>query len=198
MTRLRGMTVAAALVAGLTIPAVSLAGTASAALIDHGSFDDGEWSDVIDDFCGVPGMTVSLEGTEEGQFWVKSTGHDAYPLVMYHSTSTEVFTNLANDLQVTHLTYSNSHQTNVTYHDNGTYTVHVLGTGHGVWYDDAGAVIGKDAGQFSYEPSFKDMGTPTDYSDDQQLGRGTTVKSVGSWDTLTDEGYCAVMVPALT
>ena len=140
MTRSRIMTVAAALAVGLTLPAVSLAGTASAALIDKGPIIGDSWGpEVIEDFCGVAGLTVSLVGTGEGKFWVKSTGTDGYPLWTSHGTDTEVLTNVATGRQATYVNERRSHETKVTYHDDGTYTLHVSGTEHGVWYDDTGA-----------------------------------------------------------
>jgi len=198
MTRSRIMTVAAALAVGLTLPAVSLAGTASAALIDKGPIIGDSWGpEVFEDFCGVAGLTVSLVGSGEGKFWVKSTGTDGYPLWTSHGTDTEVLTNVTTGQQATYVNERRSHQTKVTYHDDGTYTLHVSGTQHGVWYDDTGARIAMDAGLYAYEPSFDDMGTATDYSDDVKLGPAVVVHVTGHRDTLTEQGYCAATVPAL-
>jgi hypothetical protein len=192
------MTVAAVLVVGLTLPAVSLAGAASAALIDHGPIVGDSWNDLIEDFCGVTGLTVSLAGSAEGQFWVKTTGRDTYPLQMAQGTDTEVLTNLANGRQATYINDRRPHETSVTYNGDGTYTVHVSGTQHGVWYDDAGTAIAMDAGLFAYEPTFSDMGTPNDYSDDVKLGPAVVVQVTGHRETLSEEDFCAAIVPALT
>ena len=70
MTRLRGMTLAAALVAGLTIPAVSLAAPASADPAGNGPWQtdlQGPFSEIQEDFCDVPGLTVEFEFTDNAQ-----------------------------------------------------------------------------------------------------------------------------------
>ncbi|WP_404388766.1 hypothetical protein [Humibacillus xanthopallidus] len=142
-------------------------------------------------------MTASLVGSAEGQFWVKSTGTDGYPLWMSHGSDTEVLTNVATGRQVTYINKRRSQKTSVTYHDDGTYTLHVSGNHHGVWYDDTVEVLGMDAGLYAYEPTLDDMGTPADYSDDEKLGPAVVVHMTGHRDTLTEEGYCSVVVPAL-
>jgi hypothetical protein len=68
----------------------------------------------------------------------------------------------------------------------------------GVWSDDISAKLGMDAGLYGYEPSFDDMGTPADYSDDEKLGPAVVVQMTGPRDTLTEEDYCAVVIPGLT
>src|SRR4051794_8684720 len=112
MTRARIVTVAAALAVGLTLPAVSLAGTASAALIDKGPIIGDSWGpDVTEDFCGVAGLTTRLVGSAEGQFWIKSTGSSGYPLWTSHSTDTEILTNLATGRQAIYVNERRSHET---------------------------------------------------------------------------------------
>ena len=62
MTRSRGMTLAAALVAGMTLPALALAAPASAAPAGNGPWHtwyDEPFTDTIQDFCDVPGLTVT-------------------------------------------------------------------------------------------------------------------------------------------
>lgn len=71
MTRLRGMTVSAALVAGLMIPAVSLAAPASAMPAAHGpwqTYHDGPFGEIQEDFCDVSGLTVDFSFEDDGAY----------------------------------------------------------------------------------------------------------------------------------
>lgn len=67
VTRSRGMALMAAVVGGMTLPALSLAAPAFAAPAGNGPWHtvyDEPFTETIQDFCGVPGLTVSTRSAE--------------------------------------------------------------------------------------------------------------------------------------
>ena len=104
MTRLRGMTFAAALVAGLTIPAVSLAAPASADPAGNGpwqTYYEGPFSEIQEDFCDVPGLTVEFTYADAIRERWRILGPDDSPYNMYFADGYQKYTNVATGESVT-------------------------------------------------------------------------------------------------
>ena len=52
---------------GLTVASIALAGAASAKPLERGEFHE-ETTEIVEDFCDVPGLTVQVDSTTEGRF----------------------------------------------------------------------------------------------------------------------------------
>ena len=197
MTRLSGMTKAAALVAGLMIPAVSLAAPASADPAGNGPWQvdqQGPFSEIQEDFCDVPGLTVEYEFTDNATFRAdRILGPDKFAYHWYFSEGYEKFTNVATGESVTLVHEGGSLQDiRLINNGDGTFTRYVTNKGHGVLYSDDGEVLERQAGVFSYSVVYDYNGTPSDPSDDVKVGRPTVLKQEGnSYD------FCAVVVGAI-
>lgn len=196
MTRSRGMTRAAAFVAGLTIPAVSLAGPASADPAGNGPWttvQDGPFSEIQEDFCDVTGLTVEFEFADVLQVRpARNLGPDQFPYDFYFHDGYEKYTNVDTGESVTLLKAGDSQDIRLIDNGDGTFTRYVTNKGHGVLYSDSGEVLARDAGVFSYSVVYSYAGTPSDPSDDFKVGRPTILKEVGnSYD------FCAVVVGAI-
>ena len=196
MTRTRGMTLAAALMAGLAVPAFSLAAPASAAPAGNGPWHtmyEEPFTDTIQDFCDVPGLTVTYTFGGVNQIRdFRTLGPDGFPYETYWYTADELYTNVATGETVTDaVTY---HNADIRLIDNGdgTFTRIVTSKGNGVLYSDTGQVLARHAGQYSYSVMYNFNGTPSDPFDDFKVGRPTELKYVGNqYDS------CAVIVGAI-
>lgn len=196
MTRPHTIAFAAAVLAGLAIPAVFDAGTASAAPAGNGvawqtTIDDA-FDEVIEDFCDVPGLTVELAFTSVGTFRYTSPGVAGLPYFTQFADDTEVYTNVDTGASVTLLNDRRSKDVRVTDNGDGTLTFIVVGTGHGFLYSEEGDTLGRSAGMFSYRVVYNYAGTPTDPSDDFKVGRPTILKDVG-----LKPDFCGPMVEAI-
>src|SRR4051812_3899564 len=104
MTRSRGMTLAAAIVAGL-MPTLFLTPSASAAPAGNGpwqTFIEEPFSEIQEDFCDVSALTVEFEFATVLQ--VRSSrnlGPDQFPYDFYFHDGYEKYTNLDTGESVT-------------------------------------------------------------------------------------------------
>jgi len=197
MTRSRIMTLAAALAVGLTLPAISLAAPATADPAGNGPWHTdlaGPFSEIQEDFCDVPGLTVEYEFTDNSQGRApRILGPDKFPYQWYFSEGYEKFTNVATGESVT-IVHEGSSLQDIRIIDNGdgTFTRYVTNKGHSVLYSDDGEVLERQAGVFSYSVVYDYNGTPSDPTDDVKVGRPTILKQEGnSYD------FCAVVVGAI-
>ena len=198
MTRSRRMTRAAALMAGLSISAVSLAAPALGEPAGNGPWQtdfQGPFSEIQEDFCDVPGLTVEYEFTDDATGRApRILGPDQFAYNWYFSEGYEKFTNVATGESVT-LVHEGGSLQDIRLIDNGdgTFTRYVTNKGHGVLYSDDGEVLEREAGVFSYSVVYDYNGTPSDPSDDVKVGRPTILKQEGnSYD------FCAVVVGAIS
>ena len=95
------MTTIAAVLAGVAVPSVALAGAATAAPSQWETFHEGYGPEVSENFCGVPGFTVEQEGAVEGRFRITAHGPDGLPYYASHITDTSTETNVATGEYVT-------------------------------------------------------------------------------------------------
>jgi hypothetical protein len=80
---------------------------ASAALVDPASagqiFQDRYHGEVSKNFCGVSGLTVSVECVIDGKVRAVPHGPDGFAYFLEHLTETEIYTNVANGASLTYV-----------------------------------------------------------------------------------------------
>jgi len=192
MTRSHATTTLVAALAGLTIVMAVPAGSASAKPLERGSFHD-EFSNVLEDYCDVPGLDVRNEGTIDARFLVLARGAAKTPYFMQHGVLRQVLTNEATGESVSVLVRTLEKDLRVTDNGDGTFTILVLATGNATIYDGNGKAIARNPGQVRYEILIDNGGTPADPSDDEFLDfLGFVKESTGRSDDA-----CAASVQAL-
>jgi hypothetical protein len=180
------------LAAGLAVAAsMSLATVASAQPIREGGVF--EETDIIDDFCDVPGLTVQLDSTTEARLMLIPHGPDGLGYGLEHFKITNVFTNVANGNTVTVEETTLSKDLQVTDNGDGTLTILVLATGNAVVYSPDGKAIARNPGQVRFEILIDNAGTPSDPSDDEFLEFLGEVKG----STGRTDDFCTAVVPVL-
>jgi hypothetical protein len=177
---------------GLTVAWIALAGAASAEPLEHGKFHE-ETTDIVEDFCGVPGFTVQHDRVADVTFLANPHGPDGLGYFLEHLKVADVWTNLANGNAVTVKFTQLSKDLQVTDNGDGTLTILRLVTGNFVAYGPDGTVIARDPGQVRPEFLVDDGGTPTDPFDDEFLEFLGVVKE----PTGRTEDFCAAAVPVL-
>jgi hypothetical protein len=189
MTRFRGTITVGAVLASFLIAS---AGVANATPSKWQPLHAEGGPEVIQDFCGVPGLTVENTFVADGRFRITAHGPDQLPHYVEFVNSTDTWTNVASGAYVTIVASFRSADHKVTDNGDGTLTVIVQTPHNNVVYDQDGQVIARRAGLFRDEVFIDNGGTPTDPSDDQFLGYGQRVKNVGlGFD------FCAVLVQAI-
>jgi hypothetical protein len=152
-----------------------------------------ETTEIIEDFCDVPGLTVRFDRVLDGKFLGKTRGADDEPFLVEHAQATDVFTNLANGNAVTVRSTVLERIHELTVNPDATISVITLGTGNEVTYGPDGKAIARNPGQIRFEFLFDDAGTPDDPSDDLFLGLVRVVKE----STGRSDDFCAAAVPVL-
>ena len=142
----------AAVVGMTTVMVLSLAGQASARVIERGPIYD-EFSEQISNFCDVAGLTVRQDVTIDGRYVIRSHGPDQLAYFQSHVRVQVVYTNVANREYVIEKTHTVEKDLRITDNGDGTLTILVLATGNAAVYDENGKAIGRDPGQVRYEIS---------------------------------------------
>ena len=71
--------------AGLTVASIAMAGPAVAGPpLEHVRFHE-ETTEIIEDFCDVPGLRVQLDRVLDGKFLGKTRGADDEPFIVEHA-----------------------------------------------------------------------------------------------------------------
>jgi hypothetical protein len=174
------------------IAAAMLAAAATAAPPFKERFHD-EGTFVIEDFCGVPDLTVDGAFVADGSLLVVPHGPAGLLHFLEHVTATSVLTNRANGETVTVSSRAINHDLRVTDNGDGTLTILFSATGNDVIYGADGKAIGRNPGQIRLEFVVDHGGTPTDPSDDVLLAQEIVKESTGRTDD-----FCETVVPALT
>ena len=187
----RSRNLIAAVILGVVFPVIVSAAPASAKLIERGEFHD-VFTGVIDDFCEVPGFTVSFENVADGTYSLTSRGRDGHVYYMDHTTSSQTTTNLDNGLSVVDRTRVVDKDLHITDNGDGTLTIVILLTGPSTLYGPDGMAIARNPGQVRFELVVDHAGTPTDPSDDVELSFTQIRESTGRSDN-----YCAAIVDAI-
>jgi hypothetical protein len=180
-------------VALVGVTSIVLAGPTYAQPLDRGTFHD-EFTEVIEDFCDVPGLTVQLDGVVDGRFLFNPHGPDGLAYYMESIRISSTFTNVDNGNTITAVERSLSKDLKVTDNGDGTLTILVLATGNATLYGQDGKTIGRNPGQVRFEILIDDGGTPDDPFDDEFLADLGLVKG----STGRSDDFCEAAVPALT
>jgi hypothetical protein len=181
------------LAAGLAmVGSMALAGGASAEPIEHTEFHD-EFTEVVDDFCEVSGLTVQIDFVFDGRFLVNPHGPDGLAYFQVTLKFTNVYTNVANGNTVTEVGNAVDKDLRVTDNGDGTLTILILTTGNVAAYGPDGKALARNPGQVRFEILIDHGGTPTDPSDDEFLEDLGLVKG----STGRTDDFCAAVVPVL-
>ena len=190
MKHSRRLRIAAVLASATAAASVTLAGTASAEPPLNERFHD-EFTDVFNDYCGVPGLTVRSETIVDGRTLIHSDGHISF---MDHANGTFVDTNVENGNAISGSFNTMRRATDAIDNGDGTATVTFLATGNSVTYGADGKAIARDPGQVRFELLVDHNDTPADPTDDEILAFIREVKA----STGRTDDFCAAAVPALT
>jgi hypothetical protein len=182
------------LAAGLAAAvSMTLAGGASAKPIEHTTFHE-EFTETIEDFCDVPGLTVQHDNTEDVRLLVNPHGPEGLIYFQFNVKFAGVYTNLANGNTVTEVGNGVDKDLRVTDNGDGTLTILALSTGNVAAFGPDGKALARNPGQVRFEFMVDHAGTPTDPSDDVFVeGSGSMVKG----STGRTDDFCAAVVPVL-
>jgi hypothetical protein len=151
---------------------------------------DVEYSEVTEDTCDVPGLTVQLDQVSDGK-WRIVRARNGLPLYQEVGRYTNTYTNLANGAFVTTAETQFLAQRRVTDNGDGTNTALVRVTGRPRVHDQDGALLDAFRYRLWVELNIDNGGTPKDPDDDEVTGgRILDRRSTGD--------LCDSMVPALT
>ena len=191
MRRSRALRLGAILALGATAAAL-LASAAGAGQIFRETIHE-EDTIVVEDFCGVPGLTVEVAYVLDIRVHAVPHGPDGLAYFVQQGRRAEVLTNLANGTTLTSFATVNEKDQRVTDNGDGTLTILILATGNAVLYGEDGKVIARNPGQTRVEILIDHGGTPTDPSDDEFLEfLGVVKESTGRSDD-----FCEAAVSAL-
>lgn len=184
--RSRRSILAAGAVAAVAM-SVLAAPPASARPVDRGTFVE-EWSFTDKNFCDA-GITVELEGVDEGRFLLNTRKPGTDPYWNARIWSTVTYTNLEGDF-VTEVVRLLDKDLALTPIEGGLEGL-VLATGNAAVYDESGTAIARNPGQVRYEfrVTFND---PEDPEDDDFEFLGEVKGSTGRTDD-----FCAAVLPIL-
>ncbi|HSK28199.1 MAG TPA: hypothetical protein VK894_14915 [Jiangellales bacterium] len=185
---------AVVLAAGLVM-AASAAGVGGAAAkpLDKGTYED-HVTDVFEDFCDEPGLTVLYEAHVTGRFVGVARGKNGLAYYVGPERFTATYTNADDPSRfVTETGTTLFRDQKVTDNGDGTLTIQVLGTGNATAYGPDGKAIARNPGQVRFEILIDNGGTPEDPFDDEFIRFLRTVKE----STGRNDDFCAAAVPLL-
>jgi len=181
---------AAGIVAG-TVAAALAAAPAFAKPIEHDDFTDG-FSETIDDFCGVEGLTIEHDALIEGRILSNTRKPGTAPYFHLNAVAENVYRN-ADGVEVTETVRIVEKDLKITDNGDGTLTILVLVTGGATVTGPDGKAIARNPGQIRYEVLIAHAGTVTDPSDDVFLEFLGQVKG----STGRSDDFCEAVVPVL-
>ena len=179
-------------VPALGLVLAGLATTADAGQVFRETIHD-EREIVLEDYCGVQGLTVELSSTLDMRVQITPHGQAGLAYFLQHGTVREVLTNPATGTSLTSVARVTEKDLRVTDNGDGTLTILDLSTGNAVLYGPDGKAIARNPGQTRFELLIDDGGTPTDPSDDEVVRQGVVKESTGR-----NDDFCEAAVPALT
>jgi hypothetical protein len=154
-----------------------------------------EFTEDIEDFCDVQGLTVRLDGVVDFRLHWNARKRDGLAYFVQNVKSSQTFTALASeDRWVTSVENTVLNDVKVTDNGDGTLTIRVLGAGNFVTYDQSGKAIARNPGRVVFEVLIDHAGTPQDPSDDEFLDFLGVVKE----STGLNDDFCDAAVPVLT
>lgn len=181
-----------AVLASSTAALAFLATTASARPLLKERFHN-EGSIVVEQFCGIPDLTVEIAFVADVKVLAVQHGRDRFAYFLEHFVETGVMTNLANGKSVTQVSRVTNKDLRVTDNGDGTLTILSLGTGNDVLYGQDGSVLGRNPGQTRIEILVDHGGTPADPFDDEFIA----VLGVVKGSTGRSDDFCALAATAL-
>lgn len=181
----------------LAVPLVGLASIAltfpaAAQPLEAGTFHD-EFTDIVDDFCDVSGLTVQLDSVVDGRFLLNRHGPEGLAYVLESIRLADTWTNLENGNTISVRERTMLKDQRVTDNGDGTLTILVLGTGNFTVYGQDGKAIARNPGQVRFEILVDDGGTPDDPFDDEFIEFLGLVKG----STGRNDDFCEAAVAAL-
>ncbi len=188
MTRVGMVSRTAAVLAAFVVPAVGVAVPASAA--SKWEPESGVFTEDIEDFCDVTGLTVRLVSTTEGRVKWAPRGPDRLPYRQAHFTQTDVYTNLATGESATEVSKDNENFLHVTDNGDGTLTNIQSHLFNKKMLDEDGRFIGHRIGRLLIEIVVDHAGTPTDPDDDEFVSINIESKVKG-------DNFCTTMLQAI-
>ena len=139
---------------------------------------------VLEDFCDVEGLTVSLDFVMDIRVHVVPHGRENLGYFLQHGTRTEVLT--ANGISLRSFSRVTEKDMRVTDNGDGTVTVLILATGNAVLHDENDKAIARNPGQSRFVITFDEQGNEVPGS--REIVKGSTGRS---------DDFCAAAVPAL-
>jgi hypothetical protein len=149
------------------------------------------FSDVIEDFCDVTGLTVVDAGTFTDSAKIR-TQRSGLQFGLEHITIDETVTGVASGRSVRIHTAILQKDLKVTDNGDGTITIISLLTGPSSVYGPDGKAIARDPGQVRFRIVIADAGTPNNPDDDFVVSFDRIKGSTGRSDD-----YCAAIVPII-
>ena len=174
---------------GLAAPALVLSPAAAAS--QFRDVIDDQFSNTIDDYCGVSGLTAVDAGTFHSRLRIL-TKNSGTAYFLEHITVDETVTGVASGRSVTIHTAFVSKDLKVTDNGDGTLTIVSLLTGPSTAYGPDGRPIARDPGQVRFLIVVDENGTPGNLDDDFEVSRELIKGSTGRTDD-----YCAAIVPVI-
>jgi len=179
-----------ALVGILVVVGSAFAGPADASVVERGVIDD-SFSDSGEDFCDVPGLDVTFEGTVHIAYTWKTRGAAQLAYYAEHAEFRNRITNIANGNYVTTQERTMSKDLKVVDLGGGLLDIVWFGTGNATVYDSSGKAIARNPGQVRFHVVI-DVHDPADPEDDEEISSELILGSTGRSDD-----FCAAVVPAL-
>ena len=178
------------LVATCAAVAATLCAAAVGGVVVHDEIHD-ERTFVLEDFCDVAGLDVTIASTLDMRVHIGPRGPDGLAYFLSHGTQRQVLT--ANGSSLTSVAIVNEKDHEITVNRDGTLTIVILATGNAVLYGPNGKAIARNPGQLRFELLIDDGGTPSDPSDDTVTRLGVVKDSTGR-----NDDFCEAAVVALT
>jgi hypothetical protein len=194
-TSRRALALIATAIAGLAASAV-IAPAAVARPVERGTFHFGG-TEVVDDFCGQAGLTMTLNFVVDGRFFVNARKPGTLPYGIEMDQATETTTNDAGE-STTSVRRVTMKDLKITDNGDGTATILVLVAGSNTLYDDStGKAIDHSPGQLRFEILIDENGTPSDPTDDQFLDFLGVVKMSPPPTSRVGDDFCPTMLEVL-
>lgn len=145
-----------------------------------------------EDFCGVPGLTITDVGHTTGRFAIKPEGRAGQLHFQFRYAEHGTVTNLSNGRFVTYRQATNGNDVSVKDNGDGTLTIVTLFTGPSTTYDEQGQPIVRNPGQHRERVVIDYNGTISNPDDDVFISGEILKESTGR-----NDDYCGPVLKAL-
>ena len=183
MVRIRTLVTAVALALGAPV----LATVPASASPPHFETINEPFSNQINDFCEVAGLTVNQTGVFKSRLKIR-TSKSGLDYFAEHITVDEKLTGPSGDFVTIHTAFI-AKDLKVVDNGDGTLTITQLLTGNSTVYGENGKALARDPGQVRIRLVIDTNGTPADPDDDIELSSEVIKGSTGRSDD-----YCAAIL----